>query len=426
VKRTLTLLVLSGSLIFAQDGGDARQRARTARDLAKQGEEAIPKLTPFLNDVDLNVRVETVKALDDIGGPKTLDALVTMTRDNDPEVQIRATDGIVNIYLPGSLKSGISGSLQRAGTAVKAKFTDVNDLIIDPYVTVRPEVITALGRLATGGASLDSRANACRAIGILRGRDAEPQLIEALRSKDNQTMYEALIALQKIRDPEAGPRVTFLLRDLEEKIQVTAIDTVGLLRTREAAPELRDALAHARTTKVKRAAISSLAMLGDSPDHALFTQSLTDKDDNIRAAAAEGLGRLKDPADKPVLEKSFSAERSMNPRLSVAFALVSEGDLDTSQFSPLRYLINTLNLKSYRGVALAYLTELARDLAVRQAIYPVLPSATKDEKIQLGLILARSGDRDSLPYLETLQTDTDSDVAQESVRSLRTLRARLP
>jgi hypothetical protein len=77
-------------------------------------------------------------------------------------------------------------------------------------------------------------------------------------------------------------------------------------------------------------------------------------------------------------------------------------------------------------VAIAFLTELARDLPVRQALYPVLPSATKDEKIQLGIVLSRSGDKDSLPYLEALQRDPDQDVAQESIRSLRTLRARLP
>ncbi len=220
--------------------------------------------------------------------------------------------------------------------------------------------------------------------------------------------------------------MAFLLRDLEERIQVAAIETTGLLRNREAAPELRDALNHARSAKVKRAAIASLAMLADPADHGLFVQSLVDKDDSIRASAAEGLGRLKDQADKPVLDKAFSGEHGMGPRLSVAFALVSLGNLDTGQFSPLKYLINTLNLKTYRGVALPFLTELARDLTVRQAIYPLLPSATKDEKIQLGVVLSRSGDRDSLPYLEALQMDVDTEVATESIRSLRTLRARLP
>ncbi len=147
MKLTIILLLFSGILALGQDQGDAKQRAKAAHDLAKQGADAIPKLTAYTTDVDLNVRLETVKALDEIGGPKTLDALVTMSKDNDPEIQIRATDGLVNIYLPGSIKSGVSGTLQRAGNAVKAKFTDTNDLIIDSFVEVRPEVIAALGRL---------------------------------------------------------------------------------------------------------------------------------------------------------------------------------------------------------------------------------------------------------------------------------------
>ena len=68
-------------------------------------------------------------------------------------------------------------------------------------------------------------------MGILRGRAAVPDLIEALHSKDDKLMYESLIALQKIRDPSAGPRVAFLLHDLEEKVQLAAIETTGLCET---------------------------------------------------------------------------------------------------------------------------------------------------------------------------------------------------
>jgi HEAT repeat protein len=428
VKTTSFLLALAFLSIpsFSQPQADAKTRARNARDLAKQGEEAIPKLEPYLTDSDLNVRLEAVKALDEIGGPKTVDLLVRAARDNDPEVQVRATDGLVNVYLPGYLKTGISGTISRAGNSIKAKFTDTNDQVIDPYIEVRPEVITALGRIAANGASLESRANACRGLGILRGRAALDGIVEALHSKDNQVMYEGLIAVQKIRDPAAGPRIQFLLRDLDERVQLAAIETVGLLRDQSAAAGLRDALEHARTIKVKRAAVTSLAMLGDPTDHALFVKYLSDPDDLLRGAGAEGLGRLKNASDKPALEKAFNAEKKQSPRLSLAFALVSLGDVSMGEFAPLRYLVNTLNLKSYRGVANPFLSELARDMAVRQALYPVLTSATKDEKIQLGIVLARSGDKDSLPFLETLQRDPDTEVAQESVRSLRALRARLP
>jgi HEAT repeat protein len=426
VKPTLFLLLFS-ELIFSQTPGlDTKQRVRAVRDLAKQGTEAVPKIAPYVRDPDLSVRIEAAKALVEIGGPKTVDPLLIAARDNDPEIQIRATDGLVNVYLPGYSKTGMSGTLQRVGNSIKGKFSDNNDQVIDAFVQVRPEVIEALGKLARGGASIEARGNAARAVGVLRGRAAIPDLVEALHSKDDPVMYEALVALQKIRDPSAASKIAFLLRDLNDQIQIAALETTGILLNREAAPDVRDALEHARTIKVRRAAMTALAMLGDPGDHATFLRDLNDKDEALRAAAAEGLARLKNTGDRTVVDKAFVDERKMNARLADAFALVAIGNLDTGEFSPLRYLVNTLNLRSNRAVAAAYLTELARDQKVRQAIYPLLTRATKDEKIQMSMVLARSGDRDSIPFLETASVDPDSDVAQEGIRSLRTLRARLP
>jgi HEAT repeat protein len=425
VKR-YTLLLLSAVLTFAQENqGDTRQRVRSVRDMAEQGQDAVPKIAPYLRDIDLSVRLEAVKALDNIGGPKTVDALVEATRDNDPEIQIRAADGLVNVYLPGYLKTGLSGTLQRAGNSVRAKFTDTNDQIIDAFVEVPLPVIQGLGRLARGGASIESRANAARALGILRGQAAVPDLLEALKSKDDRLMYESLIALQKIRDPASGPGLAFLLRDLNEKIQVAALEATGMLRNQEAAPVVRDVIDHARSIKIRREALSALAMLAEPDDHGVFLRYLTDKDDGLRAAGAEGLARLKNPADAPALEKAFEGERSANPRLSMAFAVVSLGNHQISEFSPLQYLVNTLNSKAYRNVAISFLTELTRDLAVRQAIYPGLAQATRDEKTGMSIVLARSGDRDSEPYLEGFVKDSDPEVMQEGTRSLRTLRTRV-
>ena len=394
--------------------------------MAGQGQDAIPNIAPYLRDIDITVRLEAVKALDEIGGPKTVDALVEAARDNDPEMQIRATDGLVNVYLPGYLKTGITGSLSRAGNSIRAKFSDTNDQIIDPYVEVPPPVIQVLGRLSRAGSSLESRANAARAVGILRGRAAIPDLLEALNSKDNRLMYESLVAIQKIRDPAAGPGVAFLLRDLDEKVQIAAIETTGMLRNMGAAPDLRQVIDRARTAKVRRAALGALAMLSDPADHGVFLRYLNDKDDGLRAAGAEGLARLKDPADQPVVEKAFEAERNSNARLSMAFAVVSLGNRQMSEFSPLQYLVNTLNSKAYRGVAIAFLTELARDPAIREAVYPVLTHATRDEKTGISIVLARSGERDSEPYLDALVKDPDPEVMQEGTRSLRTLHTRIP
>src|SRR5690606_21719344 len=168
---------------------------------------------------------------------------------------------LVNFYLPGYVRTGIGSSLRRVGGTIKGKFTDTNHQVVDPFVQVRPEVIEALGKLARGGGNLDARANAARAIGILRGQAALPDIYEALYSKDSNVIYECLIAIQKIRDRSAAPRIAFLMRDFDPKVQIAVIETSGLLQNNEALPGLTEVLQRTRNKKVRRAALTAIAML---------------------------------------------------------------------------------------------------------------------------------------------------------------------
>jgi len=401
------------------------QTPKDVRAVAKEGQNAIPKVAGYLNSASIDTRIETVKQLIALGGKDSIDPLILATRDADPEMQIRATDGLVNYYLPGYVKQGLGSSLVRAGASIKSKFNDANDQLIDPYVIVRPEVITALGQLARGGASLDARANACRAIGILRARTALPDLIDALRSKNNNIMYEALVAMEKIRDPEAGPKITYLLRDLDDRVQTTAIETAGVLRSTDALPTLRAIVSNPRNNKAQRAAMAALAMMPEQQDRGVFLSQLGAKDEKLRSAAAEGLARLGNPADEQALEKLWSDEEKMSPRLAAAFGLVMEGKLELTEESPFRYLINTLNSASYHDVAYAYLVEAARRKPVLDALSAQMDPGTRDEKIYLARVLAVSGTQASVPYLDKLSRDSDNDLAQEGLRALRSLRARL-
>ena len=292
-------------------------------------------------------------------------------------------------------------------------------------MTVRPDVVKAIGAIASGGTNMESRASAARAVGVLRGQAAIPDLLKAVKSKNTDVIYESLISIQKIRDKSAAPGITFLLRDLDDDVQIAALETVGLLQYREALPQLHEALNEARNKKVRRAALTAIAMLPDSSSRVYYLQFIVDSDQLTRAAAAEGFGRLKDPADLQMLKDHFAAEKKMNPRLSMAFALVLMGQTEMDEFAPLPYLINTLNSGSFRGVAVPFLVELAREKAVLHALHGALPKGTSDEKIHLARVLSRSGDQETVPHLETLAKDPDVEVATEASRALQALRTRL-
>ncbi|MCS6953821.1 MAG: HEAT repeat domain-containing protein [Bryobacterales bacterium] len=428
VRHTILCLISTALALAAQDiaSPNPAERKRAARELKAQGTAALPSLTKLLSDPDVEVRIEAVKAIVEIDTQHSLDPLIQATRDSDPEVQIRATDGLVNFYLPGYVRTGFTASLRRVGGRIKGRFTDeTNEQVIDPFIEVRPDVIQALGRLARGGASMEARANAARAVGILRGRAAVPDLLEAIQAKDSQLIYECLVALQKIGDPAAAPRVAFLLRDLDERVQAAAIETMGLLRYMDALPQLREILARTGKKRVRRAALRSIAMLPDRASRELLRRYLNDRDGELREAAAEGLGRIQDPEDLAVLEKMFAEERDNSARLSAAFGLVMLGKADLSEFGALRYLINTLNSSARVGEARALLIEAARKPEVRRLLYEPLLSGTVDERIGLAQVLAHSGDHESISVLERATRDPDPKVAQEALRALRALRARL-
>ncbi len=401
------------------------QTVKEVRELGKGGASALPKLQELLKNPDAEIRTEAVKQIVDIGTQHSLDPLIEATRDNDSEIQIRAVDGLVNFYLPGYVHTGISATFRKVGTGFKGRFTDTNDQVIDPYIKVRPEVIAAIGKLASGGASMDSRANAARALGILRGAAAIPNLLDAVHTKDSTVIYESLVAFRKIGDKSVAPRIAFLLRDLDERVQIAALETTGLLQNREALPDLTSVIERARNNKVRRAALTAVAMLPDESSRPLYSRYLKDKDDGLRGAAAEGFGRLRNKADLPALEQAYQDEKKLSPRLSLAFALVMLGKTEISEFSPLQLLINTLNSSSRGGEAVAFLEELARDPNIRASLYPAMEKGTKPEKIQLSRVMARSGGKDSIGTLEIVSRNADPEVAQEALRALQNLKARL-
>ena len=418
------LLAASAGLCAAADG-DAKIKIKAIKDLTRQGSASAPQIAGYLQDQSTDVRREAVKALTNVGGLGSLDPLVGACGDNDAETQERAVDGLVNFYLPGYVGKGWLDTVHRAGAAVTSLFYDQNDQVVDADTPVRPEIGQALVRLIGGGASIDSRSNAARAAGILRVAAAVPALSEALKSKEDVLMFEALIALQKIRDISAGPGTIFLVRDLNEKIQIAAIDTVGLLRTTEAVPDLKRVVEHG-TKKARPAAIAALGQIGDPATRPMFIEYLKDHDDKIRAAACEGLARTGSPADQPLVRSIFQAEKKQSLRLSAAFALVALGEADTATDGPLRYITANLSSRAWRGTASPFLAELGRRPEIRGLLHQFLHDlGDKEELMGLAGVLASCGGKDSVQPLQELSRNTDPEISREALRALRMINARL-
>jgi HEAT repeat protein len=412
----------------AQGGQTANERILQIRRLGKTDSQAIPELAKSLSDPNPDIRLEAVRAIVKIGSERSLDPLVEATHDNDPDVEILATNGIVNFYLPGYVSSGLlSHPLSRGVKQFKALFAVRNRQEIAPEITVRPNIREAIAVQVEHAPSVDARANAARAAGILHDGAAVPALGEALRSREKELILESLYAMQKIGDPAAGPSAGFLLHDLDDKVELAALETVGVLRSTASEADVRQVFDNARNEKVRRAALEALAVFGTPGDRTLFQQHAADSDAVMRAAALEGLGRLREPEDTPLLDAAYN-EKDIDWRvhLAAAFALVSEGKMDASEFSPLQYLVENLDQVNRDSTAQAYLTELCRRDDVRKGVYTLLPQASVAQKVALCNILAASHAPDVIPVLTDLAKDANPDLSLAASKSLRIAQARRP
>jgi HEAT repeat protein len=246
-----------------------------------------------------------------------------------------------------------------------------------------------------------------------------------LKSKENDMIFECLVALQKIQDPSAGPAIGFLARDLDDRIQITALETIGLLRSLDSAPDVRAALKSGRNLKIRRAALGTLAMLGIPGDRPTFLQDAESGDTEMRAAALEGLGRIREPEDFRLLKAAYDEPNAdWRIHLAAAFALANQGKVDTEQFSPLPYLVESLNTSGRANTASAYLKELARREDARASLVKLLPEATKQQKLELCSVFGASQSDDLLPTLHKLSKDGDPDVAFAASKAIRILQAR--
>ena len=424
VVVTFVALTLCSGLLAQVEGlshSEPKQRMKAADKLGDTKDaEYIEPLRKLLKDPVSEVRGRAVAAIVSIGTQHSLEPLAEASRDSIPELQLMAVDGMVNFYYPGYVQRGFSASLKKFGSGIKNRFAKPLETVIDPYLSVSPDVIGAIARLIPGGVTLESRANAARAVGILRGKAALPQLKEALRSKDSVLILESVKSIEKIGDTGAGPALTFLLRDLDERVQLAVVMAVGQLVVKDAVPELVGLVKTSDNKKIRRQSLIALAKIPDSAERTTFLLYLRDSDHQMRAAAAEGIGRAADPQDLKVIADAFGKEKNESARLSMAFASVYLGDV-----SHLSYLTDGLNSTFHRMEARPFLVELARNPEALSRLHELLAAGTNDQKRHLAYVVSISGTQESVSHLEKLTHDMEPSVAQAAIEALKALQARL-
>jgi HEAT repeat protein len=395
-------------------------RAKAARDLGKDGDIAtIPPLAAALSDPSSKVRREVVLALAQFHLAQVLPPLEQATKDVDDGVRIAAVQCLVGYYSGVLPSSGLTGFVRKNWQRATTHFQP-DDTRIDSGITVDPTVITTLIAAMKDTRSNEASREAAKGLGILVAKAAVADLVTAAHASDADLAREALNALTKIKDMNAGPKLVDLLDSPDKDIKRDACVTVGILRAKEALPKLQSIFQNDADQKDKVAAMQGLAFLGDKISVPLFIKALWSDDKSIRQGAGEGLARAADPQSRAELEKALTVEKDAGAKLAMEFALAALGKEDA-----LSDVVSELGSKIRGDVARAYLTELSRNPTFLPKLYPYLQSPDTGIRKRLCEVLMYSGDQASLQQLDRLEHDPDSGVAAAALRAKRAIRARL-
>lgn len=198
---------------------------------------------------------------------------------------------------------------------------------------VRASSGRALGRLAARDAVpdlvralrdpvVDVRVVAAAAIWRLPDPAAVPALLELLRDREAAARQWAALALGVIRDRRATQPLLTLLRDPEKDVRLDAIRSLGRLRDPGAVEQLEGFVRDGdRDMDERLEAVNALSALEGPEKVDALVRLIRFDDSQIRARAAQSLGRVGDALSIPALRDRRAVERSSSVRTAIDAAI---------------------------------------------------------------------------------------------------------
>ena len=381
-------------------------------------------------DEDPDVRAEALKSLGMIKDFAALPEMIDALKDQKSDVRSVAIRSLVAMYTEHDIDFITN---RRAGWNLFNPFLDTSDHeIVEPYITVDPAIVAAIGESARGDRERDVRISAIRALGVLRGAAAIPHLADALNA-DQDLRVEVLRAFIKIGDQSAGPHLIPFFRDSDHKVRTQAMVAAGMLKYKPAVepllsvyglgPEKKGTFKKVGDT-VKgsltylplrdEAALWALSLIGDEKAEQTFVENMTDKDPDRRQYAIEGLARIADPRYLDQISRLVLTEKNGDVKLAEYWALYKMGST-----SNIQYVVRKLETDQEHQ-ARAYLMESnAVDL------YPHIQSSSKEVRQKVIEILGRIGDQDTIKELEPIVRTSSASTADTATVAIKRIEWRL-
>jgi len=382
-------------------------------------------------DEEHEVRAEAVQSLGMIKDFSALPEMLDALKDQHPEVRRIAIKALVAMYTEHDIDFITN---RRAGWNLFNPFLDTSDHeIVEPYVSVEPLIVTGIGEAARGDRDRDVRVSAVRALGVLRGTAAIPQLADTL-SADQDLRIEVLRAFIKIGDQSAGPHLIPFFRDSDQKVRTQAMVAAGMLKYKPGVEPLLAVYGLGPEKKgtfkivgerVKgglaylpprdEAALWALSLIGDEKAEQTFVENLGDKDADRRQYAIEGLARIADPRYQDQISRLVLTEKNGDVKLAEYWALYKMASTTNIQF-----IVRKLETDQ-EGQARAYLMESNSPAD----LFPYIQSSSKEVRQKVIEILGRIGDQETIKELEPIVRTSSAATADTATVAIKRIEWRM-
>jgi HEAT repeat protein len=249
-----------------------------------------------LRNPDPKIRLSAVRLLRDAKYPESIEPMATLVVDPVDQVQLEAIAAELSFFLVEEVKGKrmLGFVIERRNPAVAAVAFDLGPAAVWPRPVPTALVSSLLQAIDDETARV--RLEATYALGVIArpplAADDQQRLIKALDHYDPAVRAAAARVIGRVQLTGAGDALMKAINDSSADVRYAAMRALGSIKDTRAVAALTEQLAFYRKGEGASAALDALAQIAQPASAGLFKERLTDKDPDIRRAAAEGLGRL--------------------------------------------------------------------------------------------------------------------------------------
>jgi HEAT repeat protein len=374
-----------------------------------------------LRNPDPKVRLAAVQLLHESKYPDAIVPIAALVTDPVDDIQIEAISAELSFFLVDDVpsKTRVAFVIEKrtpGGRAMNAfalgplgiwphavppgLAKGLITAIDDETARVRIEAIYALGAIARAPVDADT------AQGLIKALDHYDPAIRAAAAK----------VIGRLEVTRAGDALIKAINDSAAPVRYAAMRALGAIGDARAVQALTEQLSFYAKGEGAWSALDALARIAHPSSLPIFQQRLTDKDEYLRRASAEGIARSGDASQIPALETAVGNDGSEMVRAAMTFALQTLGK---------HYVPRLVEFLAHEKVAPqvgGYLLELGP--AIAPSLLPHLADAAAEIRANVAMILGQIGGQDTIAALQPLTTDRDRDVIEAATRAIERIKMR--